>query len=114
MGLVTFYDKGPGLLWAGSRAARGEVISGIPNCLSYCEIFIAYVKFKVWPRGAYYNLAAGRLETSAVKIRAELLHTIQKNFGLLSPYFSHYLSPIFLTFLTYSYSVFKGLNRYKS
>ena len=93
---------------------HGKILSGIPNCLNYCEIFIAYVKFNVWLRAAYYNLAARRLETSAVKVRAELLYTIQMNFGLLSPYLSHYLSPLFLTFLTYSYLVFKGLNRYKS
>jgi len=109
MGLETFYGKGPGLLWAGSRAARGKILSGIPNCLNYCEIFIAYVKFKVWPRTAYYNLAARRLETSAVKVRAELLHTIQTNFALLSPYLSHSLSPLFLLFNLYLLS----LQRYK-
>jgi hypothetical protein len=73
MSLGTFYGKGPGLLWAGSRAARGKILSVIPNCLNYCEIFITYVKFKAWPRVAYYNLAARRLETSDIKVRVELL-----------------------------------------
>jgi len=42
MSLGTFYGKGPGLLWAGLRAARGKILSVIPNCLNYCEIFIVY------------------------------------------------------------------------
>ena len=52
MGLEIFYGKGPGILRAGSRAARGKILSGIPNCLNYCEIFTAYVTFSV---------AAGRI-----------------------------------------------------
>jgi hypothetical protein len=38
--------KGPHpLLLAGSRAPRGKTaISGIANCLNYCEMFVAYTK----------------------------------------------------------------------
>jgi len=46
MCLQPFYGKGPHLLLlAGSPAPRGRTtISGIPNYLNYCEIFIAYTK----------------------------------------------------------------------
>ena len=46
MCLQPFYGKGPHpLLLAGSRDPRGKTtISGIPNCLIYCENFIAYTK----------------------------------------------------------------------
>jgi len=42
MRLLTCHGKGPQiLLWVGSRAARGKTtMSGVPNCLNYCEIFI--------------------------------------------------------------------------
>jgi hypothetical protein len=46
MCLQPFYGKGllP-LLLAVSGAPRGKItISSIPNCLNYCEIFIAYTK----------------------------------------------------------------------
>ena len=51
----TFYDKGPHrLLWVGSQAALEKIaISGIHNCLNYCEIFIVYKRFT--------NVAAGRV-----------------------------------------------------
>jgi hypothetical protein len=47
MSTQTFYGKGPHLLlWFGSRAARGKIsVSGIPNCLNYCVIFIVYTWF---------------------------------------------------------------------
>jgi hypothetical protein len=40
-----FYGKTPHpLLWAGSRAARGKItVSGIPNRLNYCDMFIVYI-----------------------------------------------------------------------
>jgi hypothetical protein len=55
MGLGTFYGKGPHrLLRAGSRAARRQIaVSGIPNCLNCCVIFIVYTQFR--------NVAAGRI-----------------------------------------------------
>jgi hypothetical protein len=39
-GCSTFLNKGPRLLlWAGSRAPHWKIrVSGIPNCLNYCEI----------------------------------------------------------------------------
>lgn len=48
------------VLWAGSRAACGKIkISGTPNCLNYCEMFVLYTQFT--------NVAAGRgLETHAI------------------------------------------------
>jgi hypothetical protein len=47
MGLHPLYDKGSlPLLWAGSRAARAKItISGIPNLLNYCVIFIVHTQF---------------------------------------------------------------------
>jgi hypothetical protein len=44
MGLQQFYDKGPHrLLRAGLRAARGQIaISGIPNLLNHCVIFLVH------------------------------------------------------------------------
>jgi hypothetical protein len=46
MGLQPFYGKGPHpLLWVGLLAAHGKItVSGIPNCLIYCGIFIAYTQ----------------------------------------------------------------------
>ena len=45
-----FYGTGPHpLLWAGSRAARGEIITGLRNCLNYCEIFIVYTQLRNVP-----------------------------------------------------------------
>jgi len=32
------------LVWAGSWAAHGK-ISGVSNCVNYCEIFIVYTEF---------------------------------------------------------------------
>jgi hypothetical protein len=47
MSTQPFYGKGPHpLLWDGSRAALGKTtVSGIPNCLNYCVIFIVYTWF---------------------------------------------------------------------
>lgn len=47
IGLQLFHGKRPHLLlWAGSWATCGKVIvSGVPNCLNYCEIFIVYTQF---------------------------------------------------------------------
>jgi hypothetical protein len=55
MGVQAFYDQGPHpLLWARSRAARGKItISGTPNRLNYCVIFMVYAQFT--------NLDAGRI-----------------------------------------------------
>ena len=46
--LQTVYDKWPHrLLWAGSRAARGQItVSGITNGLNYCVIFVVYIIYK--------------------------------------------------------------------
>jgi len=46
-GRPTFYGTGPHpLLWAGSRARRETIIvTGIPNRLEYCAIFIVYTQF---------------------------------------------------------------------
>jgi hypothetical protein len=47
MCVQTSYDKGPHpLMWACSWAARGKItISGVPNCLKYCVIFVIYTQF---------------------------------------------------------------------
>jgi hypothetical protein len=46
MDLQTFYGEGSQpLLWAGLRAARAKItVSGIPNRLLYCGIFIMYTE----------------------------------------------------------------------
>jgi len=43
-GCSTIYGKGPHVLsWAASRAACGKMaVTGIPNCLNYCVIFVVY------------------------------------------------------------------------
>jgi len=58
MRLQAFHGKWPHpLLWAGSWAACGKItLSGVPNRLYYCIIFIVYTKLQVWPRAAQYNL----------------------------------------------------------
>jgi hypothetical protein len=45
-GSPNFYGKGPhSLLQAGSRAARRKVtVSGVPDYLNYCEMFIVYAQ----------------------------------------------------------------------
>jgi len=55
MGVQAFYGQGlHPLLWAGSRAERGTIIiSGTPNRLNYCVIFIVYAQFT--------NLDVGRI-----------------------------------------------------
>jgi hypothetical protein len=55
MSLQTSYGKGPhSLLWAGSRPARGKItVSGIPNLLNYCVIYMVYTQFT--------NVAVGHL-----------------------------------------------------
>jgi len=55
MGAQPFCGKGPHpLLWAGWWTAHGKIpISGIPNPLNYCIIFIVCTKFQ--------NLAAGHV-----------------------------------------------------
>ena len=47
MGFRTFDSKGPHrLLQAGSRVTRGQItVSGMPNCLNYCVIFVACPQF---------------------------------------------------------------------
>ena len=43
--LIWHRDTYP-LLWAGSQAACGKItVSGTPNCLNYCEIFVLYTQF---------------------------------------------------------------------
>jgi hypothetical protein len=47
MGLQPLYGKGPhALLWAGSWVICAKItVSGIPNCLNYCKIFIVHMQF---------------------------------------------------------------------
>jgi hypothetical protein len=55
----TFYGKGPNpLLWAGSRAARAKIISGIPNCLNYCEACIVCTQLQMWLQTAGWRAMA--------------------------------------------------------
>jgi hypothetical protein len=50
MGVQPFlWQKPHPSLWAGSQAARGKMMSGIPNRLNHCVIFIVY-KLQIWPR----------------------------------------------------------------
>ena len=45
MGVQPFYGKGPHpLQWACSRHAREKIISGMPNRLNYCVIFVVYTR----------------------------------------------------------------------
>jgi hypothetical protein len=46
MDVQPFYDKGSHrYMWAGSRAARANIIiSGIPNRINYCLLFIEYTQ----------------------------------------------------------------------
>jgi len=47
-----FYGTGPHpLLWAGSRALRGKIITGVRNCVNYCEIFMVHTQFTNVPAG---------------------------------------------------------------
>jgi hypothetical protein len=47
MGLQPFYGNEPHLIWAGLQAAHEKMtITGVPNCLIYCEIFIVYTVYK--------------------------------------------------------------------
>jgi len=65
MGVQHCYGKGEQLLlWAGSQATRRKItLSGIPNHLKYCVIFMAHTSFKIWPQATQYNLAGCGLET---------------------------------------------------
>ena len=51
-----FFDEEPRpVLWAGSRAARVKItISGVPNSLNYCVIFIVNTvrNVQMWPPAA--------------------------------------------------------------
>jgi hypothetical protein len=39
----TWVSKRPNLLlWPGSKATYGKIMSGTHNCLNYCKIFIIY------------------------------------------------------------------------
>jgi hypothetical protein len=55
MVLQTFYGTVPNpLLYSGSSDAPGKItLTGTPDCLNYCEIFIIYTLFT--------NVAAGRI-----------------------------------------------------
>jgi len=51
MRLQPLHDKLAQLLvWAGSRVARGKItVSGAPNCLNYCVIYIVLRNLETWP-----------------------------------------------------------------
>jgi len=54
VGFQHFYGKGPHSLWkSGSRAALGIIITGRPNQVNYCVIFLLDKEFT--------NMAAGRI-----------------------------------------------------
>ena len=57
-----FYGTGPHpLLWAGSRAARGKIITDLRNCLNYCEIFVVRTQFTDVPAGRIIQPGAPRV-----------------------------------------------------
>jgi hypothetical protein len=61
MGLQPFYGKGPDqLLWPGSQAAHAEIISGMPNRLNYCVIFIVHTHLR--NVAARHLIQPGRLQ----------------------------------------------------
>lgn len=67
IGLQSLYGKGRHtLLWACSRAASGQItVSGVPNLLNYCLIFIMCIQ--------YANVAAGHgLETHDLRFFLKL------------------------------------------
>jgi hypothetical protein len=45
MDLQPFYGEGPFLQPGSQAACRKITLSGIPNCLNYCVIFIVYTQF---------------------------------------------------------------------
>jgi hypothetical protein len=50
MGVQPLHGKGPHpLLWTGSRAARGRIISGVSNSINYSVIFTVYIYLQTWP-----------------------------------------------------------------
>jgi hypothetical protein len=54
-------------LWAGSWAARGKIaVSGTPNCLNYCEIFLLYTQFTNVTAGRIIKSGGPRLEAHVV------------------------------------------------
>jgi hypothetical protein len=67
MGVQPFYGKGPHpLLSPGSRAAREKItISGIPNRLNYCVIFILYHSLQMWPQAAQLQTGGPRVRVRA-------------------------------------------------
>jgi hypothetical protein len=63
-----FYGTGPHpLLWAGSRAARGKIITGVRNCLNYCEIFIVHTQFTSVSAGRIIQPGAPRVGDPCIK-----------------------------------------------
>jgi len=71
IGLQPSYGKGPHrLLRVVSRAEGGRIaISGIPNWLNYCVIFIIYVIYKCsrWPHNASWRASGRRLVLYALR-----------------------------------------------
>jgi len=61
MGVQHCYGKGEQLLlWAGSQATRRKItLSGIPNHLKYCVIFMAHTSFTNVATG--HSIQPGRL-----------------------------------------------------
>ena len=55
------------LLWAGSRAARGKIITGLRNCLNYCEIFIVHTQFTNVPAGRIIQPGAPRVGDPCIR-----------------------------------------------
>ena len=77
MDLQPFYGKGPHpSLWASSQVACEKTApSSIYNCLNYCEIFIVYTQFTIWPQAAKYNLVGWRLETHDLEAANTYIHS---------------------------------------
>lgn len=81
MGVQPLHGKGPHpLLWTGSRAARGRIISGVSNSINYSVIFTVYIYIYIFTNVArpHNSISRGRgLEThvTAKKRFYEIVHS---------------------------------------
>lgn len=63
---TTCLSKHP-LLWAGARTACGKItVSGINNCLNYCEKYVVYTQFTNMAASRIIQHGGQRSETHAI------------------------------------------------
>lgn len=105
--LQPFYGKRPHpSLCAGSRVAcEKRTISGIPNCLNYCEIFIVHTQFTNVPAGRIIQPGAPRVGDPCIRPYSKSIPVpsfTQRNFLFKS---FHYFPLPTTTTTTYAYGV---------